>query len=53
MPDESCRKCGEMLYVFSKCSECRIITREICLKCGRKTMIRYHCCSMMKKISIC
>ncbi len=53
MPDESCRKCGAMLYDFSKCNECRIIIQEICLKCGRKTLIKYHYCSIGQKISIC
>ena len=45
MPDESCRNCGNKLYFYIKCNGCRVIMQEICLKCGTKTLPRYHMCS--------
>ena len=44
MPDESCRNCGNSLYVLSKCKNCGIIFQEICLKCGKKPLPRIHYC---------
>ena len=44
MPDESCRKCGNPLYFFSKCQICRKTIQEICLKCKTKTMPQVHSC---------
>ncbi|QLH06242.1 hypothetical protein C5F50_03480 [Nitrosopumilus ureiphilus] len=54
MPDESCRKYGNKLYDFSKCSECRISYIEICLKCGQKTLPKYHDCMISERnVAIC
>ena len=51
MPDSSCRNCGNNLYVFLKCVECRIIYQEICLKCGKKTLPKYHDCIVFQKLN--
>ena len=50
MPDESCRNCGHNLYDFLKCQECGMLYQEICLKCGKKSLLRYHNCLKLTKI---
>jgi len=52
MPDESCRKCGNSLYVNQKCQNCRCIIQEICMHCGQKTLPKYHICETVNKNTI-
>ena len=47
VPDESCRKCGNSLYDHLKCMGCRMIFQEICMKCGQKTLPKYHTCELI------
>lgn len=49
MPDESCRRCGNSLYDHLKCLECHIIFQEICMKCGQKTLPKYHTCELVNE----
>lgn len=49
MPDESCRKCGNPLYDHLKCAGCHMIFQEICMKCGQKTIPRYHTCELVNE----
>jgi hypothetical protein len=42
MPDESCRNCGGELEEYLKCKICKKITRYMCRKCARKTLLQYH-----------
>jgi hypothetical protein len=44
MPDECCRKCGNQLRNYLKCTNCHILFQEICLKCGEKTLPKFHRC---------
>lgn len=44
MPDQSCRKCGQYLKIFSKCFNCKEILQEICVMCDEKTLQRFHIC---------
>ncbi len=42
MPDESCRKCGGILRVYSLCAKCRKTINHICIMCGIKSMELLH-----------
>jgi len=53
MPDESCRNCGNRLYDFLKCQQCGILYQEICFKCGKKLLPRYHNCIFFQKTITC
>jgi len=42
MPDESCRKCGELLTEYSICAKCRISNQLICKRCKMITLQQHH-----------
>ncbi len=42
MPDQICRTCGEELVGFSQCFECKRPIQQICIKCGKRTIERFH-----------
>ena len=42
MPDKICRTCGEELISYSQCFECKRPIQQICIKCGKKTIERFH-----------
>lgn len=42
MPDKICRICGEELIGYSQCFECKRPIQQICIKCGKRTMERFH-----------
>ena len=42
MPDESCRKCGEVLDEYAKCVHCLQTVLRVCTDCGEMTEKRFH-----------
>lgn len=46
MPDESCRRCGFELKELSKCSGCRKLYQQICIRCNNVPLPKIHYCDI-------
>ena len=42
MPDESCRKCGNLLVKYDRCENCMETIQFSCSKCNLKSDLRFH-----------
>jgi len=44
LPDESCRRCGGTLIIYSLCAVCKQAMQHICVRCGSKSEGMLHQC---------